>query len=149
VRLALDTNVLAYAEGVNGGERRQLVLELLSRIEPELVVLPVQVLGELFNVLVRKAGRSRAEARSAIMSWRDAFAVADTTPEVLSAATDLATAHAVGIWDAVIVAVASRAGCRLLLTEDLHAGFVWGGVEIVSPFSDELHPSLAALFKRG
>ena len=149
MRLALDTNVLAYAEGVNGSERRLLVMELLSRIEPEFVVLPVQVLGELFNVLVRKAGRSRADARSAIMSWRDAFAVADTTPEVLSAASDLATAHGLGIWDAVIVAVASRAGCRLLLTEDLHAGFVWGGVEIVDPFSEKPHPSLEPLLKRG
>ena len=147
MRIALDTNVLAYAEGVNGGERRRLVLELLGRIEPHFVVLPVQVLGELFNVLVRKAGRSRAEARNAIISWRDAFAVADTTPEVLTAATDLAAAHALGIWDAVIVAVASRAGCRLLLTEDLHAGFVWGGVEIADPFADAPHPSLEALFK--
>ena len=55
MRLALDTNVLAYAEGVNGSERRLLVMELLSRIEPEFVVLPVQVLRELFNVLVRRA----------------------------------------------------------------------------------------------
>ena len=54
MRLALDTNVLAYAEGVNGGERSLLVMELLSRIEPEFVVLPVQVLGELFNVLVAR-----------------------------------------------------------------------------------------------
>jgi predicted nucleic acid-binding protein len=147
VRLALDTNVLAYAEGVNGTERRTTILGILRRIEPESITVPVQVLGELFNVLVRKAGRSRAEARDAVMGWRDAFSVFDTTPEVLDAAADIAAAHALGIWDAVIISAASRAGCRLLLTEDLHAGFVWGGVEIVDPFSDKPHPLLAAVLK--
>jgi len=35
------------------------------------VVLPVQTMGELFNVLVRKAGRRPARARAAVLSWRD------------------------------------------------------------------------------
>jgi hypothetical protein len=34
-------------------------------------------LGELFVVLLRKAGRGGAEARVAIMQWSDSFEVAD------------------------------------------------------------------------
>ncbi len=67
MRVALDTNVLAYAEGVNGIEKRDIVLELVRNLPQEAAVIPVQVLGELFNVLVRKAGRSRADAREAIL----------------------------------------------------------------------------------
>jgi predicted nucleic acid-binding protein len=111
-------------------------------------VIPIQVLGELFNVLTRKAGKSRAEARSAILGWRDTFPVAGTTPEVMLAAADLATDHQFSIWDAVILAVASQAGCRLLLSEDLQAGFTWGGVTVVNPFASPRHALLEALLNR-
>ena len=73
MRVALDTNVLAYAEGIDGPERRDTALDLVQRLQQEATVIPVQVLGELFNVLVRKAGRSRADARDALLSWRDTF----------------------------------------------------------------------------
>ena len=61
LRLALDTNVLAYAEGVNGPERQEHARRLIQRLPSDIVVVPVQALGELFHVLVRKAGRSRAD----------------------------------------------------------------------------------------
>ena len=61
------------------------------------------------------------------------------------AATELATDHQLSIWDAVILAVASQAGCRLLLSEVLQDGFTWGGVTVVSPFAPARHPLLEAL----
>lgn len=63
MKVALDTNVLAYAEGANGIEERVMALALVGRQPQEAAVIPVQVLGALFNVLVRKAGKSRADAR--------------------------------------------------------------------------------------
>jgi predicted nucleic acid-binding protein len=53
VRIALDTNVLANAEGLNGAARRDAAVALVRRLPQEAAVVPVQVLGELFNVLVR------------------------------------------------------------------------------------------------
>jgi len=145
VKIALDTNVLAYAEGVNGAEKRDIVLELLRNVQQEAAVIPVQVLGELFNVLVRKAGRSPVEARDALLSWRDAFPVAPTTQDVMTIAADLATDHHFSIWDAVILSTASQTGCRLLVSEDLQDGFTWGGVTVVSPFASPRHALLNAL----
>jgi predicted nucleic acid-binding protein len=145
VRIALDTNVLAYAEGINGAERRNVALALIRRVPQEAAVVPVQVLGELFNVLVRKGGRSRSDARDALLSWRDTFPGVETSPEVMLAAADLATDHQLGIWDAVILSAASRAGCRLLLSEDLQEGFTWAGVTVVNPFSPPRHALLEAL----
>jgi predicted nucleic acid-binding protein len=63
VRVALDTNVLVYAEGINGTERRDIALNLVHKLPQVATFIPVQILGELFNVLVRKAGKSREEAR--------------------------------------------------------------------------------------
>lgn len=87
-------------------------------------MLPAQVLGELFNVLTRKAGRSAAQARDAVLSWSDAFDVADSTRDAVTAACDLEAAHQLQFWDALIVSVAVRQQCRVLLTEDLNEGFV-------------------------
>jgi len=113
----------------------------------EATVIPVQVLGELFNVLVRKAGKSRADAREALLSWRDAFPVIETSPEIMLTAVDLATDHRFGIWDAVILSAASQASCRLLLSEDLQEGFTWGGVTVVNPFASPRHALLDTLLR--
>jgi predicted nucleic acid-binding protein len=147
VKVALDTNVLAYGEGVNDVEKRDIVLELLGTLPQEAAVIPVQVLGELYNVLVRKAGRSRADAREAILGWRDSFSTVETTAEVMQTAADLATDHQFSIWDAVILSAASQAGCRLLLSEDLQDGFTWAGVTVVNPFASPRHALLEALLE--
>lgn len=145
MKVALDTNVLAYAEGINGAERRDAALSLIRRLPREAAVVPVQVLGELFNVLVRKGGKSRGDARDALLSWRDTFPVVETSPGVLLAATDLATDHQLGIWDAVILSAASQSGCRMLLSEDLQEGFTWAGVTVVNPFASPQHALLDVL----
>jgi predicted nucleic acid-binding protein len=149
VRVALDTNVLAYAEGINGAERRDVTLELIQKLPQEAIVIPVQVLGELFNVLVRKAGRAREDARAVLLSWRDTFPVVETPSDVLLTAADLSTDHQFGIWDAVILSAASHAGCRLLISEDLQEGFTWAGVTVVNPFTLPRHALLDALFRDG
>lgn len=145
MRLALDTNILAYAEGVNGAPMKKVALQLLEKLPEGATLLPVQTLGELFSLLVRKAGRTAAQARAAILAWRDAFPLIETSPAVLLAAADLATDHQLNIWDAVILSAAAEAGCRLLLSEDLHPGFTWKGVTVANPFAPTKHALLAAL----
>ena len=146
MRVALDTNILAYAEGVNGTPMKKAALELVRRLPDGSAILPVQALGELFNLLVRKAGRSPAKARKAILSWRDAFPLVETSAEVMLAAADLATDHQLTIWDSVILSATAEAGCRLLLSEDLQEGFTWKGVTVTNPFAASKHELLAAFF---
>jgi predicted nucleic acid-binding protein len=100
------------------------------------------VLGELFNVLARKAGFPLEAARKAILDWSGIFDIVDTTSDVLLAAADLAVAHRLQIWDAVLLSAASQAGCQVLLSEDMHEGFIWGGVTVVNPFAERPHPLL-------
>jgi len=145
VRVALDTNILAYAEGVNGEDMRRAALDLLRRLPPTAAIIPVQVLGELFNVLVRKGGSPRDKARAAILDWRDSFPLIETSAAIVFAAADLATDHRLSIWDSVILAAAAAGGCRLLLSQDLQDGFTWSGVTVTDPFSPSPHPVLAAI----
>lgn len=145
MRVALDTNILAYAEGVNGPARKKAALELIRKLQQPSTFLPVQVLGELFRVLVGKAGFAAAQARAAILDWQDSFPLIETSPAILLAATDLAVHHPLSIWDAVIMSAAAGSACRLLLSEDMQHGFIWSGVTIVNPFAADRHPLLDAL----
>ncbi len=148
MRIALDTNVLVYAAGVNGSERQRAAIELLGKLSESETFLPVQVLGELFRVLVRKAKISPQVARTTILRFRDTYPLIETSSSVFLSATDLAVDHKIGIWDAVKFGAAAEAGCRLLLSEDLDEGFTWGGVTVVNPFSSTRHPLLAAYWDR-
>jgi predicted nucleic acid-binding protein len=147
MRVALDTNVLVYAEGVNGAPGKRSALDLIAKLPEDGVFLPVQVLGELFHVLTRKARRPPDRARAALLSWQDAFPLIETSPAVLISAADLATHHQLSIWDAVILAASAAAGCRLLLSEDLQSGFTWNAVTVANPFAKEKHELLAALLE--
>jgi predicted nucleic acid-binding protein len=148
MKVALDTNVLAYAEGVNGVAMRDAALSLLERLPDDGAVVPVQVLCELFNVLVRKAGRAPLGAREAILGWHDAYTTVETSVPVMLSAADLATDHRLGIWDSIILSAAAAAECRLLLSEDLQDGFVWRGVTVANPFAARLNPLLATLLEQ-
>jgi predicted nucleic acid-binding protein len=145
--VAIDTNVLAYAEDTNGLEMKTAALHLLEKLSPDSTVIPVQALGELFTVLVKKARRSREAAQAAVLSWGDTFPLIDTSPAILVSAMTLATQHQLGWWDAIILAAAADARCRLLLSEDLQNGFTWSGVTVANPFAGFRHPLLAALLK--
>jgi predicted nucleic acid-binding protein len=145
VRVALDTNILAYAEGVNGVAMQQTALAFIARLPESDVFIPVQVLGELFNVLTRRALRPREAAREIILDWRDGFSLLDTSETILLAAVDLATNHHMPIWDSVVLAAAAENECRLLLSEDFQESFTWRGVTVTNPFSPTHHPLLDAL----
>jgi predicted nucleic acid-binding protein len=142
VKVALDTNILAYIEGVNGASRKATATEMVARLPAGSTYVPVQVLGELFRVLVRKAKYKPANARVAVLNFLDIFPSIETSPSVLTAAADLSVDHRLDIWDAIILAAAASAGCRLLLSEDMQEGFTWNGVTIANPFSAKRHELL-------
>lgn len=148
MRFALDTNILAYAEGVNDAGKRASAIELLRRLRPEDGVIPSQALGELFNVLVRKARWDPGRAAAAVRAWSETYDIVGSAAETLSSAVDLAVDHRMSIWDALILATASKAGCVLLLTEDLQDGFEWSGVTVANPFASTMNRRLETLIRR-
>lgn len=147
MRVALDTNILAYAEGVGAESECAAAIRLIEQLPAELVVIPVQALGELYRVLVGKAKRDASLARGAIMTWADSFEVADSSWSAFQAGIDLAIDHRLQIWDALIMAVAAESCCRLLLSEDLQSGFIWRGITVVNPFTEASSPLLGNILQ--
>lgn len=142
MRAALDTNILAYAEGLGDVRRCQIARSLVDHSEVEEILLPAQTLGELYRLLAGKGGAKPGEARAAVLSWADSFDVADSTWPAFQAAFDLAQDHGLQIWDALVLSVAAENRCRMLISEDLQDGFTWRGVTVVDPFARQPSPLL-------
>ncbi len=147
MRVALDTNILAYAEGVNGPDHQKRAAGLIDRLSTADVIIPLQVLGELLAVLTRKTARPRASVRSSVLSWRDGYEIVPTTNESFLRAIDLVADHQLPSWDAAILAVAAEARCQILLSEDMHDGFTWNGTVIANPFAVTPQPTLARFLR--
>lgn len=115
--------MLAYAEGAGDARRLVAARALIRRLPEANVVVPAQVLGELFRVLVGKRGQTPTLARTNVLRWADLYTVRESTWSAMQAAFDLSAAHGLAIWDSLILSVAAEQRCRLLLSEDMQPGF--------------------------
>ncbi|MEQ1495893.1 MAG: PIN domain-containing protein [Novosphingobium sp.] len=149
MRVAFDSNILAYLAGVSHGEADDAKIGLIRSAVRKLkdgvtFVAPLQALGELFVVL-RRSGAEAAAARQTVLEFTEAFGTAATGDDTLLAALDLVVDHKLQYWDALIVSAAVEAGCTLLLSEDMQHGFVVRGMTVVNPLAAKTHPKLEPL----
>ena len=98
MRVALDTNILAYAEGLGDSARCSAARTLVEQLPNGSVVLPAQTLGELARVLTGKAKRTPDAVRAAVLGWVDCFEVQDSTWPAFAAALDLTVDHQLPMW---------------------------------------------------
>lgn len=150
MRVALDTNILAYLAGVSrsadDNNKVDHVRDVVERLARSATLLaPAQTLGELF-VALRGGGASPEQAREIVLRYAEAFASPSDARTVVSA-LDLAVDHRFQFWDALIVSSAVDAGCSLLLSEDMQDGFVVRGLTIANPLAAAPHAKLAALLQ--
>ncbi len=139
MKVALDTNIIVYAEGINDNIRREQAVGILNAIltSNARLVLPAQVLGEVFAVLHRKARLPPDDTRRRLQHWLQLGTIVPTNEAVLHRAFDLVLDHNFAVWDSVIFVSAAEAGCRVLLSEDMQDGFTWGGMKVLNPFKPD------------
>ena len=144
--IAVDTNVLVCAEGIDDPTRKVLARQIFSQIPREQFVISVQTIGEMFNVLTRR-GVPHEEARKRTLDWKESLTVQETSASLMDTAVEVATAHRLRVWDAVVLAAAAEARCDVLLSEDFQDGFAWRGVTVLNPFAERPHKMLAKLLR--
>ncbi len=129
-----DTNILIYAFAA--GDRRSARAEALLA---EGGVIGIQVLNEFTHVLRRKLDWDWPQVDAALSVIAELLEPArPLTADIHAQAVKLARSGALSFYDALIVAAAAEAGCRMLLTEDMQHGRKFGGVTIRNPFVGEL-----------
>lgn len=149
MRIALDTNILAYLAGVKRTTADPEKIDRARRVVRHLndehhLVIATQALGELFNVLL-KSGMDRHDARTITRRYADRYDIAATDRACFDQAFDVAVDHRLQVWDALILAASADAGCELLLSEDMQDGLALLGITVVNAVAKHPHPRLAAL----
>ena len=135
----LDTNILLYLHDEADGRKRALAQHIvLSLSERRGFVVSQQVLNEYYNVATGKpAGRERCSLyRDNVRRFRSVCTAPfdATTVDHAWSLQEITNYH---WWDLLIVASASLAGCRYLLTEDMQHGHELGALTVVNPFFAE------------
>jgi predicted nucleic acid-binding protein len=130
----LDTNILLYAISTNPGEaeKRCIARELLASDDWGL---SVQVLQEFFVNATRQPNPSmrHEDAVEAVQQ----FLLRPIVPSdvaLLQKAFDVKYRYGISYWDAAVVAAAILCGAKVLFSEDLSHGQVYGGVMVSNPF---------------
>lgn len=136
----IDTNVLVYAVDTDEPEKRATAITLLNELKGRIAV-SAQVLNEYYVTVTRKLARpqSTEQAERSVRSLAK-LPVVDVDRALVLAAVALSRSAQLSLWDAAIIAAARRAGCARLYSEDLNAGQVVEGVEIVDPFAAPAEP---------
>jgi len=134
VRFTFDTNILVYAEDVDSGHRHALAVDLVARARGRDCVITLQALSELFRILTARKNFAARKAADIILRWRSVLPVVAADDACLIDAMDYVCSEGWSFWDAMMLATAKKAGCRLLITEDGRAGRTLGGVTLVNPF---------------
>jgi predicted nucleic acid-binding protein len=125
----LDTNILIYAFAT-GDPRKPTAERLLSKGG----TISVQVLNEFANVSHRKLGLGWDEIAKRIDTVKALVdPPAALTQAIHDAARDIARTRKIAFYDALVIASALAANCRVLLTEDFQTGAKFGTLEVRNP----------------
>jgi predicted nucleic acid-binding protein len=134
LRITFDSNVLVYAVS-RFDPRHAAATELINRATRGDCRQTLQSLAECFNVLSRKYRMPAVEAYRWVEYHQRLFPVVAADETDLAAAASAVQHHSLSFWDAMLWATASRAGCRMLFSEDLQDGRRLDGVLFVNPFA--------------
>jgi predicted nucleic acid-binding protein len=135
--IALDSNIIIYAEGLIDDPRNEQARELIEAIPTLNLIVPVQAIGETLRWLIGRAKLPKATAIQRISKWTAHYETQATTLAVWQHARELISGHNFQVWDAVILAAAAESGAELLLSEDMQDGFKWRGVTVGNPFAEK------------
>jgi predicted nucleic acid-binding protein len=124
-----DTNILLYLLSADASKA-----DKAQALAADGGVISVQVLNELASVALRKLDMRFGEIREILSTIRAVCAVIPVDIETHELGMDLVERHQLAVYDALIVAAALQAECRVLYTEDLRHGQQFGRLTIRNPF---------------
>jgi predicted nucleic acid-binding protein len=126
----LDTNVLLYLLSSDAAKADRA--EALAAAGG---VISVQVLNEFVSVASRKLRMSMSEIREVLSAIRAVCTVEPLSIQTHDLGFDLAQRFGLTIYDALIVAAALLAKCRIVYSEDLQDGRIIESLTVRNPFA--------------
>lgn len=132
-KVFLDTNIWLYSLIKSDVAKYQRAIGLITGEES--IYSSVQVANEISINLLRKTGKNQAYIQNFLSEFMASYPVLAQEKEDLLIAAGLRLEYSLSYWDSLIVAVALRAGCKILYSEDMqHHLKIRGALLIVNPF---------------
>ncbi len=144
-RVALDSNILIYAELEPDSQKGMRAADLVLRAAADGVI-PVQVLGEYLRFIQRRVPEAFEDAIRQASIYQAAFLTPPTTNVIIDKACELAHGHRMQLWDCVVCAASAHAGAKVLLTEDMQDGRIIEGLHLLNPFAASNADTITALW---
>jgi predicted nucleic acid-binding protein len=136
----VDANILVCSEDGVDPARREVACQWLGVLwQRGIGRLSTPVLNEFYVTVTRRlrppmpGGDARAEVRR-YEQWQP-WQIDHGTVE---SAWAVESRYGLHFWDALVVASAQHLGCKLLLSEDLPHGQLYGEVQVINPFNASL-----------
>ncbi len=129
-----DTNILFYALDERSPEKHAQARRLVGQADADRCLVPLQTLGELCNTAAKKRRDLLPQAERLVIVFSRLYQTVGASSTDIPEALLAHQQHGLQFWDAMLWATARRAGCRLLLSEDLQDGRSLGGVLFRNPF---------------
>lgn len=145
-RLFVDTNILIYALDPGEPLKRTASADLLRRtISSRTLTLSPQSLNECYRVLTQRRRVMPVEEARSYVRLLAPWAIAPLDAATTERAWQVQDKAGLSWWDALMVAAALRAECRLFVSEDMQDGALIDGMRIANPFTAQFE----VLLRRG
>ncbi len=133
-KVFFDTNLWVYLYSKDPVEKYSQVNEIfLANIES--LIISSQILGELYNVLVKKKLRTREQSQEILSQLIDGFDSLKIDAQKVLDATGINFRYGYSYWDSLIIATALQSGCSILYSEDMqHDQLIEDKLRIINPF---------------
>lgn len=130
VKAFLDTNIVLYVLGQDA--QKKTVARQLIATSP---IVSAQVINECINVCLKKFKFDKEQAYGFANAVMNKVNVLPLDESVIRKSAELAMAHQLSNWDALIVAAALLADCGTLYSEDMQHGQIFEKrLKITNPF---------------
>ena len=135
-RVFLDTNVFVYLYDSDSPDKQARARALLERLSlSDTLFVSTQVLQEFYVTVTRKFATRLTEDEILLATQTlSTLPVVRVSVEMIFSAIDLVRRLQFSFWDGLILQAALKAGCTLLISEDLQHGQRIGNLRIENPF---------------
>jgi predicted nucleic acid-binding protein len=144
-RLFIDTNILIYALDPAEPAKRAKSADLLRRtMANHTLVLSPQNLNECYKILTLRRRLVPPNAARTYLMHLMPWCIAPLDARTTGKAWAVQDEAGLEWWDALLVASALMAGCKLFISEDMQDGQLISGMRIVNPFSIDFSERIAS-----
>ena len=138
VECLLDTNILVYAVDSTpvNSEKKATALELIEKAD---FGLSTQIMQEFYVTVTRKFRKLLSSEEAALfLEQLNAFPVISTDYRIVTDGIRNSIKHQISYWDGTVLAAAERLKARILYSEDLNHGQLYGTTTVINPFFKEV-----------